>query len=120
MSILATSREPLRIAGEQVYRLSSLENPPISQTLSADKALAFPAVELFVEHATSTTEFEFGDANTQAVSEICRSLDGIPLAIELAAALVGTFGVRGLAARLDDRLQLLTKGRRTALPGLEL
>jgi predicted ATPase/DNA-binding winged helix-turn-helix (wHTH) protein len=116
VSILATSREPLRIAGEQVYRLSSLETPPISQTLSAAEALAFPAVELFVERATSTTEFESSDANARAVSEICRSLDGIPLAIELAAARVETFGARELAARLDDRLQLLTKGRRTALP----
>ena len=116
VSILATSREPLRIAGEQVYRLSSLENPPLSQTLSAAEALAFPAVELFVERASSLVEFEFSSANARAVSEVCRRLDGIPLAIELAAARVEIFGVQGLAARLDDRLQLLTKGRRTALP----
>ena len=102
VSILATSREPLRIAGEQVYRLSSLENPPISQTPSAAEALAFAAVELFVERATSAREFEFSDANARAVSEICRSLDGIPLAIELAAARVETFGARDLAARLDE------------------
>jgi predicted ATPase/DNA-binding winged helix-turn-helix (wHTH) protein len=115
--ILATSREPLRIAGEQVYRLSPLESPPISQSLSAAAALAFPAVELFVERASaSMAEFEFSDAHARAVSDICRKLDGIPLAIELAAARVETFGIQGLAARLDDRLQLLTKGRRTALP----
>jgi predicted ATPase/DNA-binding winged helix-turn-helix (wHTH) protein len=115
--ILATSREPLRTEGEHVRRLAPLEGPPASARLTATEALRFPAVQLFVERAaTSLGEFELSDADAPAAAEICRKLDGIPLAIELAAALVEGLGVRGIAARLDDRLRLLTSGRRTALP----
>ena len=115
VQILTTSREPLRIDGERVWRLSPLESPPVSVNLDATEALRFPAVQLFVERAASTTsEFELSDADAAIASEICRKLDGIPLAIELCAVRVDTFGVAGLATRLDDRFRLLTRGRRAA------
>jgi predicted ATPase/DNA-binding winged helix-turn-helix (wHTH) protein len=117
VQILATSREPLRAEGEHVHRLAPLASPPPSAGLTAAAALGFPAVQLFVERAAATSgTFSFGDAEAPLVAEICRRLDGLPLAIELAAARVDAFGVRGLAARLDDCLQLLTGGRRAALP----
>ena len=115
--ILATSREPLRADGEHVHRVSSLESPPASDRLSAAEALGFPAVQLFVERAAATLDgFELSDADAPIVAEICRALDGLPLAIEFATARVDALGVRGIAARLGDRLRLLTGGRRTALP----
>ena len=116
--ILATSREPLRATGERVYRLPPLEIPPPSPTLSAAQALEFPGVQLFVERAAAANlnGFELTDPDAALVAEICRRLDGIPLAIELATACIDAFGVRELAARLDDRFRLLTSGRRTALP----
>jgi predicted ATPase/DNA-binding winged helix-turn-helix (wHTH) protein len=116
VDILATSREPLRAEGEGVYRLPPLEVPPASGELSASDVLSYPAVQLFVERATSNTDrFELRDADTSVAVEICRKLDGMPLAIELAAGRVDVFGMRGVAARLDDRVRLLTHGRRTAL-----
>jgi len=116
VQILATSREPLRLEGECVRRLSPLASPPPSVKLNAAEALGFPAVQLFVERAAATaTEFELNDPNASTIGEICRRLDGLPLAIELAAARVDTFGVAGLATRLDDRMRLLTWGRRAAL-----
>jgi predicted ATPase/DNA-binding winged helix-turn-helix (wHTH) protein len=117
VSILITSREPLRGEGEWVYRLASLQVPPVSAELATDNVLRFPAVELFTERAAAIVEgLSFGSGELSAVVEICRRLDGMPLALELAAAQVDIFGVRGLAARLDDRFTILTKGRRTALP----
>ena len=117
VQILATSREPLRLEGERVHRLSPLESPPASARLSASEALRFPAVQLFVERAASSaSDFELSDAEAKSAGAICRKLDGVPLAIELAAARVDAFGIGGLAERLDDRLRLLTGGRRTALP----
>src|SRR6516162_1642160 len=115
--ILATSREPLRVEGEHVQRLPPLSSGPPSTPLDAAEALAFPGVELFVERAAECLgEFELTDENAPIVAEICLKLDGIPLAIELAAARVGTFGVRGLATHLDDRFRLLTSGRRSGPP----
>jgi len=115
LHILATSREPLRAEGEHVSRLSPLGSPPGSAGLTAAEALRFPAVQLFVERvAGSLDEFELRDADAPIVAEICRKLDGIPLAIEFAAARVEAFGVHGLAAHLDDRLRLLTSARRAA------
>ena len=114
--ILATSREPLRVQGEHLHRLRPLESPPASAPLTAAEALRFSAVELFVEQAAASGgAFELRDGDAAVVGEICRKLDGIPLAIELAAARVEVLGVQGLAGRLDDRLQVLTQGRRTAL-----
>src|SRR4051794_14479092 len=115
--VLATSREPLRAAGERVHRLAPLEAPSASAGLTAAEALTFPGVQLFVERAAESVDgFGLGDADAPLVADICRRLDGVPLAIELAAGRVDAFGVRGLAAHLDDRFRLLTTGRRTALP----
>jgi predicted ATPase/DNA-binding winged helix-turn-helix (wHTH) protein len=114
--ILATSREPLHVTGERIFRLSALASPPASEPLTASLALTFPAVQLFVERAaTGLDPFELSDAEAPIVAGICRTLDGIALAIEIAAARVDTFGVTGLAARLDDRFRLRMHGRRTAL-----
>src|SRR4029077_7483759 len=94
--ILATSREPLRVEGEHVQRLPPLSSGAPSGHLAADEALAFPAVELFVERAAERLgEFELTDENAPIVAEICLKLDGIPLAIELAAARVETLGCGG-------------------------
>ena len=116
-SILTTSREPLRAEGERVYRLPSLGVPLQQEDMSAKRALQFSSVELFAERTTANLDtFELDDASAPVVAEICRRLDGIPLAIEMAAAHVNVLGVRGLAERLDDAFRLLTQGRRTALP----
>ncbi|MEA2808857.1 MAG: hypothetical protein QOJ17_2998 [Rhodospirillaceae bacterium] len=115
--ILATSREPLGIAGEGEYRLGPLGSPLQSAGLTAAEAASFPAVQLFVERVTAIVEdFALTDANAPAVAEICRRLDGLPLAIEFAAPRVEVLGVEGLAARLDDSLQLLGRRRRAATP----
>jgi predicted ATPase/DNA-binding winged helix-turn-helix (wHTH) protein len=115
--ILATSREPLLAEGEWLHRLHSLELPPNATDLTANEAMQYSAVQLFVERAMASADgFDIADADVPAVLEICRSLDGMPLALELAAARVDAFGIKGLAARLDDRFTLLTGGRRTALP----
>ena len=115
--ILATSREALRVKGEWVHRLPSLRPPPVAEGLTAAQALKFPAVQLFVQEATANFDgFELSDANAPMASAICRDLDGIPLAIELAAARVDELGLREIASRLQDRFSVLTRGRRTALP----
>src|SRR6516225_4936401 len=117
VQILATSRERLRVKGEQVHHLSPLASPPVSSGLTAVQALAFPAIQLFVERAAESLEgFELGDADAPVVSEICRKLEGIALAIELAASRIDAFGVRELSTLLEDPFQLLKQGRRTALP----
>jgi len=113
VSILATSREPLRAEGEWLHRLPSLELPPRSDDLTPEGALQYSAVQLFNERARAIMD---GFALDGDDIEICRRLDGMPLALELAAARVDVFGVKGLAARLDDRFAVLTGGRRTALP----
>jgi predicted ATPase/DNA-binding winged helix-turn-helix (wHTH) protein len=115
--VIATSREPLRARGEWVLRLAPLELPPVGSVLTAAEALGFSAIQLFAERAmASLSTFELTDADAPIVADICRRLDGLPLAMELAAARVDLFGIRGLAAHLDDRLGLLTRGRRTAAP----
>jgi predicted ATPase/DNA-binding winged helix-turn-helix (wHTH) protein len=116
VGMLTTSREPLRAEGETLHRLAALELPA-DPIMFAAEALRYSAVRLFNERATAAMdEFAMADSDVPAVLEICRRLDGIPLALELAAARVGAFGVRDLAAHLDDRFRLLTAGRRTALP----
>jgi predicted ATPase/DNA-binding winged helix-turn-helix (wHTH) protein len=115
--LLATSREPLRAEGERVHRLLPLEAPPASATLSAADALAFPAIELFAERAMASLDtFELEDADVPAVCDLCRRLDGIPLAIELVAARVDLLGVRGLGEQLDDGVHRLPNRRRAAPP----
>lgn len=115
VKLLATSREPLRADGEWVHRLPALEQPPEGAALTLEQAMAYPSVQLFVERVqASAAAPALGDADVAAMGELCRRLDGIPLALELAAARVELFGVRGLAARLDDSFLLLKGGRRTA------
>lgn len=115
--ILATSREPLRAMGEWVQRLEPLAVPPILTELTVAEALRFPAVQLFTERALACDgSYQLTDTDAPLVAEICTRLDGLPLAIELAATRVSLFGLRGLAGRLDDRFSILTVGRRTALP----
>jgi len=117
VNILATSREPLGAAGEHQYKLRPLGSPQTSSGLTAAAAAAFPAVQLFVERVTAIVEdFALTDANAPLVVEICRKLDGLPLAIEFAAPRVAMLGVEGLTTRLDDRLPLLGLQRRTATP----
>jgi predicted ATPase/DNA-binding winged helix-turn-helix (wHTH) protein len=115
--ILTTSREALNVEGEQVHRLAPLECPSEGAQLTAEEASAFPAVRLFVERATANqARLAFSDADAPVVTEICRKLDGIPLAIELAAGRVSAYGIRKVATLLDQRIGLLWGGRRTALP----
>jgi predicted ATPase len=117
VSILATSREPLGVTGEFQYHLGPLDLPRASSRLTAAEAATFPAVQLFVERVTAIVEdFALTDANAPLVVEICRRLDGLPLAIEFAAPRVEVLGIEGLAARLDNSLQLLGVRRRTAMP----
>lgn len=117
LAILATSREPLRADGEWVERLAPLGLPPQLPALTAAEALGFPAVQLFVERAAARLGgFELTDADAPVVAEVCRRLDGIALAIEFAAGRLDAFSLRELAALLDDRFEVLTRGRRTALP----
>src|SRR5579871_2450276 len=113
--ILATSREPLRVEGEHVYRLAPLAFPTEELGLTAAVALTYSAVELFVERATANDgKFELDDSNAAIAAGICRKLDGIALAIELAARRVEAFGLHQIAALLDERLSLLWPGQRTA------
>lgn len=117
LAILATSREALRAEGEWVQRLPPLGVPRAATPLTAAEALRFSAVQLFAERAAASLGgFDLVDAEAPIVAEICRRLDGIALAIEFAAGRLEAFGLRGLAALLDDRFQVLTRGRRTALP----
>jgi predicted ATPase/DNA-binding winged helix-turn-helix (wHTH) protein len=114
--VLATSREALRAEGEWVHRLQTLPAPE-SDAIDAETAGGYPAVQLFVERARAADDaFVLTDSNAAAVAEICRRLDGMPLALELAAARIDMMSAAELAANLDDRFGLLTKGRRTALP----
>jgi predicted ATPase/DNA-binding winged helix-turn-helix (wHTH) protein len=115
--ILATSREPLRGEGERVYRLPPLQAPAATAVFDVGKAMSFPAIQLFAERATSALgEFELTDRNVPVVADICGRLDGLPLAIELAATRLDTLGLNGLSKCLNKSLDLLTQGRRTDLP----
>jgi predicted ATPase/DNA-binding winged helix-turn-helix (wHTH) protein len=115
--ILATSRQALRIEGEQVHQLPPLDFPPTRDSLTAAESLNFSAVQLFVDRAFATSgRFVLQDAEAPAVASVCRKLDGIALAIELAAGRVNAYGVKGVEALLDRRLSLLWQGRRTAPP----
>ena len=117
VTLLASSREPLRAEGEWVHRLGPLGFPATTADLTAAAALGFPAIELFVERASACLGgYVLLDAEAPIVAELCARLDGIALAIELAAGRVDTIGVRGLANSLNDCFRVLTRGRRTALP----
>jgi predicted ATPase/DNA-binding SARP family transcriptional activator len=115
--ILATSREALGVAGEQAYPLAPLPTPAADHDLSLAALAESPAVALFVERAAGhQPDFRLTPDNADAIAHICRRLDGIPLAIELAAARVTVLTVQQIAERLDDRFRLLRSNRRDAFP----
>src|SRR5262249_8457657 len=120
LEILATSREALRVAGETAWWVPSLTVPADSPPARAAGVLALgecEAVHLFVERARAAMpSFTLTERNAGAVGHVCRRLDGIPLALELAAIRVRALPVGRLAARLDDRFRLLTAGSRVGLP----
>jgi predicted ATPase len=120
LKILASSREPLGIAGEVPFRLPSLSIPDIHHLPPTQMLLQYEAVRLFIERATTAlSTFTVTDDNAPALAQVCHRLDGIPLAIELAAARVRMLSVEQIATRLDDCFRLLTGGSRTALPRLQ-
>jgi len=117
LTILVTSREPLRLSGELTYRVPSLTVPTVNETPTPDTALGYEAVRLFLERGRlSRPTFALTAENAAAVASICARLDGIPLAIELAAPRLRSMSVEELSQRLDDRFALLTDGSRAALP----
>jgi predicted ATPase/DNA-binding winged helix-turn-helix (wHTH) protein len=117
LSILATSREPLKSEGETVLRLPSLAVPPASALRSVAEVMGYSAVQLFVSRARARQQgFALREQDLKVVREICRRLDGLPLAIELAAAQIDALALVGLQAQLGNCFQLLTQGRRTAVP----
>ena len=119
VSILATSREPLRIEGEHIYHVPPLDVPPLEVSATdrdSRDALQHSAVVLFIARTRHHSNFSPKEENLSAIAAICQHLDGIPLAIEFAAARAATLGVQHVAARLNDRFALLAGARRTALP----
>jgi predicted ATPase/DNA-binding SARP family transcriptional activator len=115
LRVLATSREPLGLPGEAVWTVPTLVVPGVSASLEALQSAS--AVELFVARAAAADRaFKLDESTAPAVSVLCRRLDGIPLALELAATRVRALGVTGLVARLDDRFRLLATGHRGAAP----
>jgi predicted ATPase len=117
VSILATSREPLGVPGEKVWYLPSLTLPENGGAPKLANIAQSEAVRLFIERTADIQPgYQPSEAESQAIAQICLSLDGIPLAIELAAARMSLLSAREIAARLDSRFQLLTAGYRTMLP----
>jgi predicted ATPase/DNA-binding winged helix-turn-helix (wHTH) protein len=116
ITVLATSREPLRAEGEGLHRLQPLGTAAADIAVTAERLADYPASELFIERARAVLgEFVPGDADAREIMEICRKLDGIPLAIELAAPTLQALTLTGLRGRLERQFGLLSAGRRTAL-----
>ncbi|AWM06137.2 transcriptional regulator [Bradyrhizobium symbiodeficiens] len=112
--IIATTREALRVEGEHIYQLSSLGTPPSGSNLAGTEALAFPAVRLFVERAAAGGfDQELTDEDALAIADICRQLDGVPLAIELVATRASAYGIGGLAKVIGQHLMLVWRSRRS-------
>ncbi|HWX09211.1 MAG TPA: winged helix-turn-helix domain-containing protein, partial [Gaiellaceae bacterium] len=112
-----TSREPLRVEGENVHRMAPLDSPPVSESITAAEVLAFSAVQLLVERANAGgARLTLNDGDAPLVAQICHRLDGIALAIEIVAGSIEAYGVSGTASLLENRFRLLWHGRRTALP----
>ncbi len=117
VTILASSREALNVGGERTYAVAPLPIPTPGDRRGLDAIAGYAAVQLFAERAAAAQPwFRVGDDNAEAVAEVCRRLDGIPLALELAAARLRSLPVERIAERLSDRFRLLTGGDRTALP----
>ena len=116
LRILATSREPLGVTGEMVHQIPGLKFPDFQQSLSPEQLASYEAIQLFVARAgLRSSGFAITPENAAAVAKLCDRLDGIPLAIELAAARVNILTAEQIADRLDDRFRLLTDGSRTGL-----
>jgi predicted ATPase/DNA-binding winged helix-turn-helix (wHTH) protein len=116
LRVLATSREPLRMAGEVLYRIAPLGVPPDDVT-DSERLLGYGAVQLFIARTRAmASDLVLDGASIAAIGTICRRLDGIPLAIEIAASRAATLGIVELSKHLDDQFRLLTSGFRTALP----
>jgi predicted ATPase/class 3 adenylate cyclase len=117
VSILASSREHLHVAGETVFTVPALALPDPRDAVTVDALARYDAVRLFVDRARAIQPaFALTPQNAKAVADICQRLDGIPLALELAAARVSSMSVAMIAQRIGDRFRLLTRGDRTALP----
>ncbi len=117
LKILATSIEALGLFNETIWHVPSLPLPEMQQTISLQELREFASIELFVERAGyAKSGFVLTEQNVRSVAQICQRLDGIPLAIELAAARIKVLSVDEIASRLDDRFSLLTAGSRTAIP----
>jgi predicted ATPase/class 3 adenylate cyclase len=115
LKVIATSREALDIGGETVYQVPSL-SLPVQALVTREAVMGFESVQLFVDRASAVnSKFNLTEENASDVAQICRRLDGIPLALELAAARSSVFSPADIASRLDDRFRLLTGGSRTAL-----
>jgi predicted ATPase len=115
LKVLVTSRAALRVAGEHEFLVPSLQIPDQGRWVSPEELAAYPAVALFVQRARAVrADFALEERSAPAVADICRRLDGVPLAIELAAARARALAVEQIAARLDDCFALLTEGHRTA------
>ena len=113
--ILATSREPLRTRDEALYHVAPLTAPAAGLEVTSSEAMTFPGVQLFVERTgAELSSFILTDENAPMVAELCRKLDGLPLALELASASVAAYGLSGLLSGPEDRLAMLTRGRRTS------
>jgi non-specific serine/threonine protein kinase len=116
LRVLATSQEPLGVEGECLFRVAPLA-VPAAVAPAPDEAMRYAAVRLFIARARAADpHFALDQRTAAAIAEICRRLDGLPLAIELAVARATALGVVEFAQRLDDRFRLLAGGRRTALP----
>ncbi|UWU79496.1 helix-turn-helix transcriptional regulator [Bradyrhizobium huanghuaihaiense] len=117
LRVLATTRESFRSEGERIFRLFPLDCPPEREGIDVAEVLAYPAAQLFVERiAQSSGPFQLSADEAPLVASICRRLDGIALAIELAAGRVNAYGIAGTASLLDSRFSLQWRGRRTAVP----
>lgn len=117
MKVLATSREVLNLSGEVTWQIPLLSNPSHEESAEIDDLMGYESVQLFVERARAVrVDVGLHDEDADAVARICRRLDGLPLALELAAALVRTLSVQQIVRHLDDRFSLLTGGSRTAPP----
>lgn len=117
LKIMATSREALRCRGETMYYVTSLELPDLNSDTTFEKLTQYESVRFFIEKAVSLKQgFQVTNSNAPYVAEICHKLDGIPLAIELAAARIKVLSVEQISERLNDRFNLLISGNRTALP----
>jgi predicted ATPase len=116
LAVIATSREPLRVPGEWVRRVPSLRLPDVHDLPAPSELVRYDAVRLLIDRVSGVDpNFELDVSNAAAAAQVCVRLDGLPLALELAAALVPSLGLAGVAAGLDDRFHLLTAGRRTGL-----